>query len=234
MGLGQSEKSLATARAAIATLPHDHPVKSYLAVAPDLNFDAGLVDTFLHGRDRSYTVAECLELVKSADLVFQDWFLKSPYYPPVASADPFYGTVSVLPEELQWSVMERINTRNGCHFFTACRQDRPLATYRLDTSAETFLDNVPVFRYRCGFRDGEVFRYDWKTPLDAIQQVLISHMDGYRTIREIVRASNPLSLGLRLADLEPFAETFFRSLIRLDFLVMVSPRANMRLGTAPR
>ena len=52
-----------------------------------------VVDTFLHGRDRSYTTADCLELVESADLVFQDWFFKAPYYPsPLTSPQStFFG-----------------------------------------------------------------------------------------------------------------------------------------------
>ena len=220
LGLRQDEVSLAVVRAAIARLPQDHPVKSYMAVAPDLQFDAGLVDTFLHGRDRSYTVADCLDLVASAGLVFQEWFLKSPYYPPAGSDDPFYARVAALPEEQQWSIMERANTRNGCHFFTACRPDRPRETYRVDATSEAFLDRVPMFRHRCGTRDAEVFRHDWKTPLDAVQQALIRQVDGRRTIREILAATGPLVPDRSPADLERFARTFFRSLVQLDFLAL--------------
>ena len=39
------------------------------------------------------------------------------------------ATVAALPEPQQWAAMERINTRNGCHFFTACRPERPRAPY---------------------------------------------------------------------------------------------------------
>ena len=53
MGLGQNEASLQMVREGLALLPADHPVKSYLGIAPDLQYDAGLVDTFLHGRERS-------------------------------------------------------------------------------------------------------------------------------------------------------------------------------------
>ncbi|MFM8704952.1 MAG: class I SAM-dependent methyltransferase, partial [Planctomycetia bacterium] len=66
IGLEQDEASLFTVKEAIALLPADHPVRSYISFAPDLRFDAGLVDTFLHGRDRSYTVDDCLDLVASA------------------------------------------------------------------------------------------------------------------------------------------------------------------------
>ena len=37
--------------------------------------------TFLHGRERSYTVDDCIELVTTAGLVFQGWFTKAPYHP---------------------------------------------------------------------------------------------------------------------------------------------------------
>lgn len=228
LGLRQDERSLSVVRAAIASLPQDHPVRSYLAVAPDLQFDAGLVDTFLHGRDRSYTVADCVDLVESAGLVFQDWFLKSPYYPPAGSDDPFYAAVAALPEEQQWSIMERINTRNGCHFFTACRPERPRGTYRVDPASEAFLDCTPRFRHRCGARDSEVFRYDWQASLDAVQQVLISQVDGRRTIREIMAALDPAAFGGHPFDLEPFTRTFFRSLVQWDFLSVCPPRSSSR------
>ena len=218
LGLRQDDASLGIVRAAIETLPDDHPVRSYLAIAPDLQFDAGLVDTFLHGRDRTYTVADCLDLVASAGLVFQDWFLKSPYFPPSGSEQAFHAAVEGLPERQQWSIMERINTRNGCHFFTACRPDRAPETYRLDVNSSAFLDGVPAFRYRCGYREGEVFRHDWSAPLDDAQQALIRKMNGRRTIREIIAAAGPADLGLSPADLEPFARTFFRSLVQWDFV----------------
>jgi hypothetical protein len=79
-----------------------------MSVAPDLQFDAGIVDTFLHGRDRSYTVADCLDLVASAGLVFQDWFLKSSYEPAASAGDPFLTAVAALPEVQRWAVMERV------------------------------------------------------------------------------------------------------------------------------
>ena len=63
MGLGQDDESLRMVKAAIASLAASHPVKGYVSIAPDLAFDAGMVDTFLHGRDRSYTVEDCLDLV---------------------------------------------------------------------------------------------------------------------------------------------------------------------------
>jgi len=116
--------------------------------------------------------------------------------------------------------MERVNTRNGCHFFTACRPERPREAYRVDVAVDSFLDRVPMFRYRCGFRDGEAFRYDWKIGLDSVQQPLIRQVDGRRTIREILAATGPLVPDRSSADLERFARTFFRSLVERDFLTL--------------
>ena len=81
LGLRQDDASVRMVNETISVLPADHPVRSYFKIAPDLQYDAGLVDTFLHGRDRDYTVDDCLDLVTSAGLVFQGWLLNAPYYP---------------------------------------------------------------------------------------------------------------------------------------------------------
>jgi len=93
LGLAQDEPSLAVVKAALEALPQGHPLRGYMATAPDLQFDAGLVDTFLHGRDRSYTVADCLALVAGSGLVFQDWFFEAPYEPAAAADNPFFDAV---------------------------------------------------------------------------------------------------------------------------------------------
>ena len=100
MGLGQDSASVEMVKETIAVLSPDHPVQSYRKIAPDLGSDAGLVDTFLHGRQRSYTVDECIDLVTSAGLVFQGWLNKAPYYAHDLIAPPsrFYPAVNALPE----------------------------------------------------------------------------------------------------------------------------------------
>ena len=220
MGLGQDEASVAVVREVLASLPQDHPVQSYLAIAPDLGSDAGLVDTFLHGRERSYTVDQCRELVESAGLVFNDWFLKAPYYPPVSPSNAFEASVAALPAEQQWSVMERINARNGCHFFTACRADRPEQSYRIDFAAERFLDYVPSLRYRCELNGTRISRHDWNAPLDQTQLALLSLADGRRTIGEILAepVSREALAQIDAADEENYARALFQSLWQLDFL----------------
>lgn len=218
MGLRQSDASVLMVRDALACLPEDHPVRSYLALAPDLQFDAGLVDTFLHGRERSYTIVDCIDLAESAGLVFQDLFLKAPYYPPASGTGAFLSSVAALPERSQWSVMERIHFRNACHFFMACRADRSPETYRIDFASEKAPDYVPLLRHRCGIDGSMLFRPDWSMSLGPAQMALVHLVDGRRSVREIVTAAKK-AMPAQEGDLAS-ATAFFRSLWQLDFMAM--------------
>ena len=224
LGLSQDDASVRMVRETISLLGPDHPVQSYLKIAWDLQFDAGLVDTFLHGRERSYTVDDCIDLVTSAGLVFQGWLHNAPYYPNDLSGTPseLYAAVNALPETKLWSVMERLQTVNGCHFFIACRPDRPKEGYSIDFSTGDFLDYVPLMRLGCGLSGADIFRGDWRVGLNVAQLVFVQYVDGCRTIREVVAcvAQSGQTLGRSGADLEEFARKLFESLWRLDFLAM--------------
>jgi SAM-dependent methyltransferase len=224
LGLGQDEASVRMVKQTIALLGADHPLQGYLKVARDLPFDAALVDTFLHGRERSYDVEDCLGLVASAGLAFQGWLLKAPYYPHDFSDPPngFLAAVGALPEARQWSAMERINTSNACHFFMACHADRPRERYAIDFSSAASLDYVPAMRMRCGMLGTEIFRPGWRMPLNPEQLPFVLNVDGRRSIRDIAaciaRGGNSPQLGA--AGPETFARKLFQSLWRLDFVSM--------------
>ncbi len=225
MGLDQDEASLQMVKEALAVLSPDHPVQGYLKIAgDDLQFDTGVVDTFLHGRDRSFTVDGCIDLVESAGLEFQGWFIKAPYYAHDLFAPPneFYRAVNELPERKLWSVMERIQTLNGCHFFTACRPERPKESYTIDFSTDDSLDYIPMMRYRCGLSGNEIFRADWSVALNASQLPFLQQVDGHRTIREIAAGVAQGAEARRggAAEVERFGRKLFEALWRLDFLAM--------------
>lgn len=222
MGLDQSEQSLKIVREMLGALSPNHPIKGYLSMAPDLGFDAGLVDTFLHGRDRSYSIEDCQNLVKAAGLAFQDLFLKSPYYPPTHADNAFYNSVAALSEAQQWSVMERINTNNACHFFTACRQDRPKDSYQVHFDSQNADNYVPELRDRCELNHDTLSRYNWSTTLSPLESLLVQQVDGRHSIAEII--SQVSQVG-NLVDEDPFAiatfgKAFFKRLWQLDILSM--------------
>ena len=211
MGFGQDEASLQMVRATLSSLAPDHPVGSYLAIAPDLAYDAGLVDTFLHGRERSYTIDDCIALAEDAGLIFQDLFLKAPYYPPSSPEGGVMNAISQLPERRQWAVMERLNFRNGCHFFTACRSDRPCDSYAVELDPSKTGRYVPSLRYRCALSGRRLSRYNWGFDLDDAQLALVQRIDGERTIAEIA-ASTGLDANT--------ARNFFQKLWRLDLVAI--------------
>ena len=229
LDLRQDDSSLRVVRETISLLPADHPVHSYLKTERNPQFDAVLVDTFLHGRARNYSVDDCLELVASAGLEFQGWLLKAPYYAHdlVTSSVELYPAVGQLPDAKQWSVMERIHTLNACHFFMACRPDRPKKAYTVDFSTTDCLDYVPLMRMRCGLSGSEILRPGWRMGLNSAQMPFVKQVDGQRTIRQIAAAvakSNGTQRG-SVEDFEKFGCKLFQALWRLDFLAMSLDRA---------
>jgi len=224
MGLHQDEESLRMVKAAVASLASNHPVTSYISIAPDLAFDAGMVDTFLHGRDRSYTVDDCLDLVSSAGLEFQDWFLKTSYYPPTLTepGNEFYAAINQLPADKMWATMERIKTLNACHFFLATHAGRPKESYRIDFSASNALDYVPLMRLRCGVSGQEIYRQGWRVQLDPTHLAFAQHVDGERSIREIAErvALSGVLAAADQAELEYIGLELFEGLWRMDFIAI--------------
>jgi SAM-dependent methyltransferase len=222
--LGQDEASVKVVKDTISVLPPDHPVQSYLKVARDLQSDAAVVDTFLHARERSYTVEECIDLVASAGLIFQGWFHKTPYYPHdlFAPRSEFYSAVVALPETKLWSVMERLQTLNGCHFFMACRPDRPKESYEIDFSSDDSLDYVPALRTRCGVSGTDLFWPRARMSVNPAQLPFVGHIDGRRTIQEIAACAAQAHYWRRadVDDLQIFGRKLFQSLWRLDWLSM--------------
>ena len=220
----QDEPSLAVVKAAVAALPQDHPLRSY-CVAPGSEFDAGLVDTFLHGRDRSYTVADCLDLVAAGGLVFQDWFLKTSYEPAAAPENPFLAAVASLPNEERWGVMERMNHRNACHFFTACRPERPPETYRLDFEGDSGSTPCRCFATAAASRARRSFAPAGRCRLTPEQLALVKLVDGRRTIREMIAAAAASAQDDRSpAERNRFAQALFVSLVNRDFVVLTLGR----------
>jgi SAM-dependent methyltransferase len=223
LGLGQDEASLRMVKDTLSLLPDDHPLHGYMPAANDLHYDAGIVDTFLHGRDQSYTVEDCLDLVASAGLAFQGWLYNAPYYPHelLNPGSRFLAAVDALPDAKKWSVMDRIHLMKVTHSFLACRPERPKTSFTIDFSTLDALDYVPMMRARCGISGTEIIRPYWRMPLTKDQAAYVQCVDGHRTIREIAAcvAGNSESHSSR-AKLERTGRKLFESLWRLDFVAI--------------
>ena len=219
--LEQDEASVQMVKDTISMLGPEHPVQSYIQTAPDLQSDAGLVDTFLHGRERSYTVDDCLDLVTSAGLVFQQWLNKAPYYlHDTASGRVVDAAIQALPEARHWSVMERVQPQNGRHMFIACRPDRAKETYHIEFSTDAFLNYVPLLRFNCELFGAEIVKPGWRTGLNAAQLAFMQFVDENRTIRDIVECVTVSGVlpHATPSDLQEFGRKLFQSLWRMDFI----------------
>ena len=152
-------------RETLSLLSADHLVQPYLKMARNLRSDAVLVDTFLHGRERSYTVDDCIELVTTAGLVFQGWFNKAPYYPH----DLFASSQPPLPGDKRTAGARRCGRRlnvstpstPATSSWHAVPSD-PKRLYAIDFSAPASLDYVPLMRMRCGLSGSDIYRSDWE------------------------------------------------------------------------
>lgn len=224
LDLGQDDAGVHTVKDAMSLLPPSHPVQSYLGIeGSELRYDGAVVDTFLHGRDRSYDVDGCIDLVTSAGLEFQGWLVNTPYYPhewftPGTAA---YDAFDAMPERELWSAMERLHIFGACHFFLACRPERAKSSYRIDFSTSDCLDYVPTMRLRCGLSGTDLLKPGGRLSLNSAQLPFVQRVDGRCTIREIAAAvaqTAPRRAGA--PDLEDFGRKLFGSLWRLDFVAM--------------
>jgi SAM-dependent methyltransferase len=223
LGLGQDDSSVQVVKQTIPLLPPDHPVLGYLKNSQDLNSDTSVVDTFLHGRQRCYAVTECIDLVTSAGLVFQEWLFKSLYYPHESFGlpDRLLSALNRLPDIEIWSLMERFLALNTAHGFVACRADRPTANYAVDFSSAEALGYIPVIRAFSGVFGNDIVMPHSKLPMSTVQVPFIQLVDGRRTIREIAAlVARDHTPHADVADVENLARNVFQNLWRLDFLAM--------------
>lgn len=195
MGLGQGEQDLEVVKACLSTLKPDHQIQRYLRQSNDVDYDAGLVDTFLHRQDIPFTVQDCLRLTEDAGLAFQGWMENFFYYPEaqVPRDAPFYAHLDALPERLRWQAMELMHGFVSQHAFFVCRTDRDPATYRIGFEADAFMQYVPVPRWDLAVREApggllvlERAPYP-PLPLTRPQSLILRHTDGQRSIEDCVR-----------------------------------------------
>jgi SAM-dependent methyltransferase len=234
LGLEQNPQSLQVVKDALTALHPEHPVQRYLRLASDLHSAPGLVDTFLHQRDRPYTVGECLDLVHEAGLTFQGWDENSYYYPDgqIPASHPFYAAINKLEGRALWQAMELFY---GClpgHFFHVCRSDRPEARYRICFEGDAFLDYIPVPRVTQRVRaeplqgrPATIARPPFAAVgLDNWQALVFNQIDSQRTVRACLRDAG---LAVQSDAIVEFARGLFRSLWRVGYMVFRMPASNL-------
>ena len=79
LGFKQTKEDIEVVRQTIDCLHKEHVLRRYTNVATDLKYDGGIVDTFLHHQDRSYSVKEVFQFIHNSELDFLNWANPSEY-----------------------------------------------------------------------------------------------------------------------------------------------------------
>jgi SAM-dependent methyltransferase len=131
IGVQPDADGVAFARRALSAMPDWHYVHWYLRLAPELEHDEALADTFLHPQDRAYTVPQLLALTEENGLHFQGWFENSVYYPegsPWLMPELAARVASLSPRD-QWIAMEMLSPASSTHYFFARKSPPPSLSF---------------------------------------------------------------------------------------------------------
>ena len=187
LALSQDERSVEIVRKLIAQLKTSHPIHAAIKQVEDIGYSSGIIDLFLHGRDRSYTVADCMDLLAGAGLVLQGWIDNAMYYPELHFSADLCQLIAALPEQKIWEAMEPLMTAHSLHSFVACKPARDQAEYRLDFSNPRFLEFVPAWRLdvRLDFEACRMVRPNGEATFPRWAVDLLRSIDGCRMIGEL-------------------------------------------------
>ena len=237
LGVRQDAAGIALVRHTLdAVLPRWHHLNAYKD--PDRGFDAGLVDTFLHPRERAYTVPDIVQLVSENGLKLQGWVDHLDYSVSLHMPnpnDPLRRLIEALPVTEQWRMIELIGQGLARQFPLVCHPDRPEADYTLDFTGQAWLDYVPSLRPGLEILSGQpseaasgpamattsVKRYGHRVKLDALEAALIMRVDGTRPIIEIIE-DDELDEENALERVVA-ARAFFRRMADWDHLLFEIP-----------
>lgn len=227
-GLQQNDKDVEIVKQTIASLPKNHSVRLYVENAGELNYDAAVVDTFLHKQDRAYTVPQVLDFAKNNDLQFRGWLDKATYSitSTVPAGHPIRAKALKLPPEKQWAMTELLTQAIGCHRFLLCHPEVPAADYELDFTSEEFLNYIPQLRPPVKVvlpvdvnakTPGKLERGGTFFEVSFAEMPLIESINGERSISEIM-AAYPKKARLSKARLFTLTKSFFERLAEWDHL----------------
>jgi SAM-dependent methyltransferase len=198
LGLKQDVEGIGVVKRAIDILPKSHYLNVYRQIAPDLGYDSGLVDTFLHPVDRAFTVPQILKFAGDNDLTLQSWLDKQKYSLSATIADPHIRKLAeTLPAASQWEIVELIGQSLARHNFLLCHPEKDKRDYILSFSGDEWLDYIPSRRHPLkvvattdrarASRPLVIHRLSHSVALDTFEAALFEQVDGNRTIGDILR-----------------------------------------------
>ncbi len=230
LGIKQNEKDLKTVKEMLKIVGRGHPLELFARTTIDFEFDAGVVDLFLHGVDHPYTVEQCLELSAASGMAFQGWLDNFYYYPDgqIPVTTEIFKHMAALPDVERWQAMELYHGAITKHAFFLTHMERDEKSYALDFEGADFMKMRPHHRIN-QFQDPRleeglpamIQRLPFPAlPLNDAQLALFAQCDGKRTMTEVIKAAK---IRGQRDDVERLARNFFLSLWRVGYIMMEIP-----------
>lgn len=225
----QTPTSIEKIKTTLRCLPQWHYLRRYLEMAEDLHYDSGIVDTFLHTRDVSYSVDDIYQFADSAGMQLQDWFdkLDISLDSLIPKGHPLYMEISQLPQREQWRVAELLSQDQARQMFILTHIERDKNEFQIDfKNKRQWLKYKPSIRYPMKVIKGCKSQNDspavlnrWKNfELTYEESRMFELCNGKKTIEDIVKTvykSNNSD-----AKIVENCRIFFENLSNTDHLLM--------------
>lgn len=234
MGLHQDPAGVQAVKDTLAALPPYHPVQNFRRLAArDLAYDEGLVDTFLHRRDRPFTCKGCLDLTQEAGLVFQGWKENGLYHfdARLAAQDPLWNHLRGLDLRSYWQAVEMLDATIAAHWFHVCRPERSTSSYIIRFNDDAFLNYIPIARVSqttaADALQGALATIS-RPPfpvvgLDEWRAAVFSHIDGIKNVLQCLTATG---LTMDAPATKEFGRDFFSFLWRIGYALFRLPASH--------
>lgn len=130
--LEQSISDIEIIKATLKIIPKDHIVNRYIQITDDLDYDAGIIDTFLHKVDQAYWVKDIFKLIRNVDLEFLNW------------CDPGeYALENVIPSSHPlWAKVKNLSSKEAAHLYDLFMLDR--GTHRFAIAHPEYVKKVTI------------------------------------------------------------------------------------------
>jgi SAM-dependent methyltransferase len=233
LGVGGDGDELRDLGHTLAALPADHPISGVLRRAKDFLRPDAMADALLHPQDRAYTVPELYDWLDRCGVSFARWIDQAPYLPQCGGVakSPHAARLASLPPRRQHAAVELFRGTMVSHSFIGYRNDHPTESQPIAFTDDGWRDYVPIrvssslcVRERlpegaAGVLINGAHRFsDLILPINSFEDQLLGHIDGERTLAEILQS------GLVEADSELAARDFFERLWRYDHIVLDTSR----------
>lgn len=125
LGFRQTKDDVELVKATINTLNSKHVLRNYTSVVDDINYDAGVVDTFLHPQDTSYYARDIFSFTRGAGLEFVSWNDPLPYSlkANIPAMHPLWKKLNGISLEDEAQICDLLDQSRGTHRWIAAHPE---------------------------------------------------------------------------------------------------------------